>query len=71
MALAIRDATNMLSAPIALTPNIMTILRKSGSPVTPASLRAITKGEAAIPDPPNSLSSSADTNKPINITLTR
>ena len=38
-------------------PIIITTFKKSGSPLIPASFNAMTKGEAATPDPPKSLGS--------------
>ena len=68
---SIREAMKIDSAPIDATATTMTTLRKSGSPLIPDSLIAMTNGEAATPEPPKREGLSAGTRSVMKTMLTR
>jgi hypothetical protein len=66
-----RDAMKMDSAAMEATAMRMTTLRKSGRPVMPASVSAMTKGDAATPELPKSWGLFAGTRIPMKMTQVR
>lgn len=68
---SMREPTKMLSAPIDATANRMTAFRNSGRPLIPASFKAMTKGDWAMPEPPKRCSLSGDTSSPMKTMQTR